>query len=73
MTITITSTEKVVELNGIKARIWEGTTDSGTKVHCFVTRIACHKDSNLQQFQEELQQQVAPSAEISAYPLKMII
>lgn len=44
MTITIKSTTKMVELNGVPARIWEGETESGIPVHCYITRIAHHKD-----------------------------
>lgn len=39
MKITIESTDKIVYLNGIPARIWEGETASGICVHCFITRI----------------------------------
>lgn len=37
MKITIESSNKIVELNGVPARIWEGQIESGIKVHCFVT------------------------------------
>ena len=43
MKITIESTDKIVYLNGIPARIWEGETASGICVHCFITRIAVRK------------------------------
>lgn len=39
MKITIESTTKVVEVNGVPARIWEGATDIGIPVYCYVTRI----------------------------------
>lgn len=75
MTITITSTEKIVQLQpyGIPARIWEGVTDSGIAVHCFVTRIAVNKDADTTQFEKELQEHNPPSAEIQSYPLKLIL
>ena len=38
--LQIESTSKVVEFNGVPARIWEGHTESGIPVHCFITRIA---------------------------------
>ncbi len=44
MKITIESTMKIVELvtptGRVPARIWEGQTERGTPVSCFVTRIA---------------------------------
>jgi hypothetical protein len=76
MKITIESTSKIVELNGVPARIWEGTTDTGVQVHCFVTRIAVHEDANefdVSQFERELMEQKPPSATVYAFPLSMIL
>lgn len=73
MQVTITSTSKVVELNGVPARIWEGHTDSGIKVHCYVTRIACDPDADQTQFKAELEEHAAPSAEMAAIPMRMIL
>ena len=73
MTIAVTSTSKIVELNGVPARVWEGETSSGQKVHCFITRIACHKNADQTQFQKELTEVIAPSGDVAVYPLKMVI
>ena len=74
MKIIIESTTKIIELNGIPARIWEGKTESGIKVHCFITRIAIDKDEiRTDEFQNELQEQKEPSIEIKAYPLGLIL
>lgn len=73
MKITIESTTKVVELNGVPARVWEGATESGIPVHCFITRVAVHKDQDCSQFERELQEQRAPSFEVEAIPLRMIL
>jgi hypothetical protein len=73
MKITIESTSKIVQLNDVKARVWEGETESGIKVHAFITRIACDKKADSVQFEKELLEQKAPSADIEAYPLKMIL
>lgn len=54
MIITIESTTKVVKLNGIDCRVWEGQTVSGVKVHCFIPRIAAKDDQDLSQFESEL-------------------
>ena len=64
MRINIESTEKVIRLNGVPARIWEGKTDTGIDVYCFVTRIAVAKDQDTTQFERELQKHKAPSIEI---------
>jgi len=78
MKIEIESTSKIVYLNekslrGIPARIWEGKTESGIPVHCYVTRIAVAKDADVSEFERELQEHKPPSAEIEAIPLRMIL
>jgi len=80
MKIIIESTSKIVILkpdslsDGVPARVWEGKTDSGIKVHCFVTRIAIDKDEpNTEQFEKELKEQKVPSPEIDAIPGRLIL
>ena len=34
--MTIESTTKIVALNGIDCRVWEGTTERGVPIHCFI-------------------------------------
>jgi hypothetical protein len=80
MKITIESTTKLVELetpNGVvPARIWEGTTERGTPVHCYVTRIAVDESLPREvhlEFEKDLQEQRKPSAAIQAIPLRLIL
>lgn len=75
MKITIKSTTKIVELNGVPARVWEGQTESGIKVHCFVTRIAIdHDELKAYEFEKELLETTPPSTKIEAYyPSKLIL
>lgn len=73
MKITIENTEKIVELSGVPARVWEGETDSGIPVHCFVTRISPQQNNDIDQFEKELQETRAPSAGVRAYPLSLIL
>lgn len=73
MKVILENTDKIVELNGVPARVWEGETDSGIKVHAFITRIAVHKSEDTSQFERELQEQKAPSAEVKAIPFRMIL
>ena len=87
MKITIESTEKIVLLDiregnhgiSMPARVWEGFTDSGIPVHCFVTRIAPtvedkpeNKDK-FTQFERELKEQRKPTVEIATIPLRLIL
>jgi len=73
MKIQIESTTKIVELNGVPARIWEGKTASGIPVHCYVTRIAVDNGDDVTEFERELKEQRAPSVEIEAIPLRIIL
>lgn len=74
MNIQLHSTDKIVHLNNVPARIWEGITQSGIKVHAYITRIAIDKDEpRADEFNIELQEHEPPSAEIQAIPLRMIL
>lgn len=75
MKVTLESTTKIVELNGVPARIWEGTTDTGIQVHAFITRINIDKDEpNAQQFETELRECKPPSAKVAqSYPISLIL
>jgi len=73
MIINIESTTKIVELSGVPARVWEGKTESGISVHCFITRIALSENGNTSQFEKELQECKPPSLEVASYPLSLIL
>jgi hypothetical protein len=73
MKIIIESTAKIVELNGVPARIWEGTTESGIPVHAFITRIAAPETADLKEFERELQACRAPSLDVQAYPVRLVL
>ena len=46
MKITIESTTKLVAVNGVPARIWEGHTEGGVPLHCYVTRLGIEKEDS---------------------------
>ncbi len=74
MKITIESTSEIVTLNaGVQARVWDGTTDSGIKIQCLITRIAVHKGDSCAQFEAELLEQKPPSTGVRAFPARMIL
>lgn len=74
MKITIESTSKIIHLNGIPARVWEGHTETGIKIHCYITRVAIDKDEpRTEEFETELQEQKVPSTEIECIPLRLIL
>jgi hypothetical protein len=78
MVITVASTTKTVTLQvdgaAVPARIWEGHTDSGIPVHCYLTRIAVRDDLDRSQFEAELLACRAPSAAVeAAIPNRLIL
>jgi hypothetical protein len=80
MKITIESTSKIVEIvdlehtTPVKARVWEGITESGIKVIALIPRIAVKNGQDISQFEAELEEQRAPSVDAQqAWPLRMIL
>ncbi len=76
MRITIESTTKIVHVNGVPARIWEGLTDGNIPVHCFVTRVAVPQGldhSQYADFERDLQEHTPPSPAIQAIDLRMVL
>ena len=74
MKIIINSTTKIIHLNGIPARVWEGETASGIKVHCYITRIAIDADeTHAEEFENELRECREPSVELNEIPIHLII
>jgi len=83
MKITIESTSKLVHFQveeaDVPARIWEGFTDDGIPVHCYITRIcpSITEDKLLpaiaEKFARELTEQKPPSVAVQSIPLRMIL
>ncbi len=81
MKLTIEPTSKLVELETrsgatMPARVWEGTTEDGTEVHLFVTRVAVPKAAPLaehQRFEGALQVVKEPSSAVRAYDLRYFV
>lgn len=70
MRITIESTSLVVKLNGVEARVWQGTTDRGIPVQCFITRVAVERTEDASDFERELKEHAAPTV---GWPARMLI
>ena len=71
--VTASPTSKIVHLNGIPARIWEGTTEGGLKVHLFITRVSCGMDADSSELVQALRETAVPSAEVQAYPARLVL
>lgn len=84
MKVTLESTSKVVTVgvNGadVPARIWQGQTESGVPVHCYITRIVPEIaktnpriDELTAEFEHELERCADPRRTVEAIPLRMIL
>lgn len=93
MKITLEKTSKIVEIElpgsgkpgqlgnvVVPARIWQGETDDGIPVHCFVTRIALEMRPEdpgyveaAEKFERELHEVVVPRKPIQAIPMRLIV
>lgn len=75
MRVTLESTTKMVTVNGVPARIWEGKTDSGIPVHAFITRIAApdRPEIDFSQFERELRECAKPSPEVQAIDARLLL
>jgi hypothetical protein len=73
MRITLESTTKVVEVNGVPARIWEGATETGIPIHAYITRVAVEEEQNQEAFERQLQAHRAPSPAVQAISLRLVL
>lgn len=73
MEILLHQTTKIVELNGVPARIWEGHTAGGIAVHAYITRIAVANTDDQREFEAELETTAPPSVDVAAIPLRLLI
>ena len=73
MKVQLESTDKIVTLNGVPARIWEGHTSGGIACHAYVTRIAVADSLDCSEFERDLEQHRPPTVEGRAIPLRMIL
>jgi hypothetical protein len=73
MELMLTSTTKIVQVNGVPARIWEGVSAAGIPCHAYITRVAVANEEDTRQFEEELQECRAPTSEVAALPASVLL
>lgn len=73
MRATVQSTDRIAEINGVPARLWEGRTESGVPFVAYITRVAVREDRDCSQFGRELQEHKHPSEEAQGVPLRLIL
>jgi len=73
MKVILESTDKIVTVNGVPARVWQGRTAGGIECHAYITRIAVAKDLDATEFESELKETVPPRADIAALPTRLVL
>lgn len=73
MDVCLRSTTKIVAVNGVPARIWEGHTAAGVQCHAYITLIAVRNDHDATEFERDLQEHAAPSIELRAIPAALVL
>lgn len=79
MKVCLESTNKITMLVGdgggaVAARVWEGYTESGIRVHAFITRIAVSTQEDASEFERDLLETRPPSADIAPQiPSRMVL
>lgn len=75
MKIILDSTSKVVDLNGVATRIWQGCTQDGVPVHAYISLISPQTvfADELRAFDRELAASPAPSPVVEAIPLRLVL
>lgn len=73
MKITLESTTKIVTVNGVPCRIWEGTTERGVAIHAYVTRVAVDRNADASELERDLQECRTPSVDVGALPSRLVL
>jgi hypothetical protein len=72
--LTLESTTRMVEINGVPARIWEGQSESGIHVVAAITRVAVERSEDTSQFEAELEECRPPSVHgVMAFEPRMLL
>ena len=62
MKLELHSTDRLVDVNGARCRVWHGVTEDGVECVAFITRVAVRADAGRTRLDEQLLEQPAPSS-----------
>lgn len=72
-TIILQPTTRMVEVNGVLTRVWEGSTSDSRHVFALIAQIGVHPDADQSEFEASLIECRPPSKVAQSIPLRMII
>lgn len=73
MKLTIKATDKIIDVDGVECRLWEGETENGVSCYVFIHRIAVANDENQKQFERELTEKMPPRGLGRAIDIRMVL
>ena len=74
MQVTLSSTDRIIEVNGVKARVWEGETVNGVRCYAAIAVIAAHCDDDNAEFERDLtEHQPASHDALRCFDLRTIL
>lgn len=73
MKVALESTTKIVSVNGVEARVWQGQTSGGVPCYALVTLIFADRQADQREFELELEPQAVPRPEVQAFPARMVL
>jgi hypothetical protein len=74
MKATLESTARVISVNGVPARVWEGKTEGGTDVFFAVCQVAAPSQQDNSELKNALIEHTEPSeGAMRVFPLHMVL
>ena len=67
------STDIILTINGVPARLWRGTTERGIPFTALITRVGVDVDADRAEFERDLNSTPTPRPEDVPWPLRMIL
>jgi hypothetical protein len=65
LTLTLEPTDLIIRVNGTPMRVWQGTTQKGTKVHAHIAVVGCDRDADAPELEEGLREVAQPRIELA--------
>lgn len=63
MKVTLEPTSKIVDVNGVRCRIWQGHTERGVPIHAHIALVGVARDQDASELDAALREVSAPRAE----------
>lgn len=73
MKLTLESTTRIDEVNGVPCRLWQGQTERGVQVHAYIAMVGVDRDDDASELERDLKEHAQPRVEFGAIPLRFLL